>query len=161
MNPVRKKSQLPGYEVWNPIISRKLSIIFLLLILNFFLGSCKTIEIAPSLSTMEKRVLSVLLHEITASEDSSSRTIFFSDYGLDLSNKDYGSLSSDRLLVRPGSKHKSGEYPTKVVLADLVIESNIATATYWIIFDPFFNKLYQAQLSKENLDWTVESIGVF
>lgn len=110
---------------------------------------------------MEKRVLSVLLHEITASEDSSSRTIFFSDNGLDLSNKDYGSLSSDRLLVRPGSKHKSGEYPTKVVLAELVIENNKATATYWVIFDAFFTQLCQAKLTKDKLNWTVESIGVF
>ncbi len=133
----------------------------LLLIFNFSLSSCKTIEITPSLTTIEQRVLSVLLHEITASEDSSSRTIFFSNNGSDLSRKDYESLGSDRLLVRPGSKHKSGEYPTKVVLAELVIESNRATATYWVIFDAFFNKIYQAKLSKDKLDWTVESIGVF
>lgn len=44
---------------------------------------------------------------------------------------------------------------------ELVIEGNQATATYWVIFDGFFNKIFQAKLSKDKLDWTVESTGVF
>lgn len=144
------------------MLSRNLYLTLLLTIFSLPLGSCRTIEIAPALTIEEKRALTVLLHEIMVTDDSSSKAIiFFSKNCLDLPRKDYESLSSDRLLVRPGSKHISGEYPAKVVLTMLVFEGSNARAIYWIIFDGFFNRLYHAILSKEKLNWTVESISVY